>query len=351
VQDVSSQHPAQYIQYRGRRQYIAFSDAPSLQQFIQFLRCEGIIAAEEPSPSPATPVEQCVQKFESYLRDERALVVGTITHYVWFVRSFLRELFADGEVQLGNMAAEDVVGFVRRQASRLHMHRAKQLTTALRSFFRYTRYRGNISADLAAAVPRVAAWSMSSIPRAIPQDEACKLLSCIDRRNAKGLRDYAILLLLSRLGLRSSEVAFLELDDMDWKVGCLTVHGKGRNTRLPIPADVGDAIAAYLQHGRPRSTSRRLFLRSTAPFRGFQGATSISGMIRCTIERAGINTPTRGAHQFRHALATEMLRNGASLTEIGGLLGHRSIEVTNIYAKVDLTALRTLALAWPGGAR
>jgi len=214
------------------------------------------------------------------------------------------------------------------------------------------RHRGDIGLDLAAAVPAVAHWSMSSIPRAIPAESVRQLLASINRQTARGRRDYAILLLLARLGLRASEVAFLELDDLDWEAGQVTVRGKrGARAALPLPADVGAAIAAYLRHGRPRSPSRRVFVRALAPTDGFAGPSAIACVVRDALERAGVNAPTKGAHQFRHALATQMLRRGASLSEIGEILRHRSPETTTIYAKVDLDALRTLALAWPGGAR
>jgi site-specific recombinase XerD len=206
--------------------------------------------------------------------------------------------------------------------------------------------------DLAAAVPIVANWSMASIPRAIGAEQVRRLLASIDRHTAIGRRDYAIVLLLARLGLRSGEVAFLELEDINWDAGQVSVQGKrGHRTALPLPADVGAAIAAYLRHGRPRSTGRRVFLRSKAPIRGFLGQCGVGSIVRHALHRAGIQAPTKGAHQFRHALATQMLRHGASLTEIGDALRHRSTQTTTIYAKVDLKALRTLALPWPGGVR
>jgi integrase/recombinase XerD len=198
----------------------------------------------------------------------------------------------------------------------------------------------------------VANWSMPSIPRAIAPDHVRRLLAQINRQTAVGRRDYAILLLLARLGLRSSEALLLELDDIDWKEGSLSVHSKGgRLVQLPLPKDVGEAIAAYLQHGRPPSASRRVFLRAKAPIRGFLGPSAIGTIVRNALLRAGIDAPTTGAHQFRHGLATEMLRHGASLSEIGELLGHRSPETTKIYTKVDINALRTLALPWPVGVR
>jgi site-specific recombinase XerD len=160
------------------------------------------------------------------------------------------------------------------------------------------------------------------------------------------------LLLLARLGLRSSEVALLELDDIDWNAGQLSVRGKsGRRSELPLPAEVGKAIAAYLRRGRPQSNTRRVFLRTRAPIGGFRGPSGVGSIVRHCLQRAGLQAPSYGAHQFRHGLATEMLRQGASLGEIGELLGHQSPETTKIYIKVDLDALRTLALPWPGGVR
>jgi site-specific recombinase XerD len=193
---------------------------------------------------------------------------------------------------------------------------------------------------------------MASIPRAIPPDQVRQLLASIKRHTAVGRRDYAILLLLARLGLRSGEVAFLQLEDIDWKAGRLSVQGKsGRRTDLPLPADVGRAIAAYLRRGRPTSTSRRVFLRARAPIRGFLTQSAIGSIVKHRLEHAGIVAPAKGAHQFRHALATGMLRQGASLSEIGEVLGHRHPDTTRIYAKVDLDGLRKLALPWPGGVR
>jgi len=160
------------------------------------------------------------------------------------------------------------------------------------------------------------------------------------------------LLLLARLGLRSSEVAFLTLDEIDWIAGTLSVRGKsGLRNEFPLSDEVGKAIAAYLRDGRPHTSSRRVFLRAKAPIRGFQGTSSIGSIVRHSLKRAEINAPTYGAHQFRHGLATEMLRQGASLGEIGDVLGHRHPQTTKIYTQVDLEALRTLALPWPGGVR
>jgi len=352
LHSVSSRHFDQYLRYRAQRQRICEGEATALKQLLDFLRDRDVIPVEKIRQRRLSPVEQHVHAFERYLREERVLATATIVNYVRFIRDFLKDCFGSGPVRLSQLCAGDVVRFVQRQVPRLHLKTAKLLTTALRSFLRYTRYRGYVRLDLAAAVPVVANWSMPSIPRAIAPDQVRRLLAQINRRTAVGRRDYAILLLLARLGLRSSEVVFLELDDIDWKDGSLSVHSKGgRLVQLPLPKDVGGAIAAYLQHGRPHSTSRRVFLRAKAPIRGFQGPSTVGTIVRHALLRAGIDAPTTGAHQFRHGLATEMLRHGASLSEIGELLGHRSPETTKIYTKVDLNALRTLALPWPGGVR
>jgi site-specific recombinase XerD len=349
AREVGKEHLAQYLRHRSCEKQVHGGDNSSLKQFLEFLRCGGIVAAERLDCETMTPVEQCVREFETYLYDQRALAPITVSNYARCIRQFLTKRFGKQAVKLEGLRAEDVFGYVRQESRPTHFKHAKQITTSLRSFFQFARYRGVITADLSAAVPKVAGWSMTGIPRAITAGESRKLLRSIDRRHTKGRRDYAILLLLARLGMRSGEIARLDLDDIDWNSGSLKVRGKGREARLPLPQDVGEAIVAYLRHGRPPATSRRVFLRCKAPFRGFRDSTVIAGIVRYAIERAGVQSPTHGAHQFRHALATQMLHHGGSLKEIGDLLGHRSVQVTTIYAKVDIAALRTLALRWPGG--
>ena len=352
VRRVGAEHATRYLRSRARRVQIRPEDAAALRQFLEFLRREGSIPAEKVVAPRLTPVEHQTRDFETYLRNERVLAQATVASYVPFIRRFLTDRFGNGRATLSRLCAGDVVRFVQRQAPRLHQKRAKLLTTALRSFLHYARYGGHISCDLAAAVPCVPNWSMASIPRAIPPEAVRQLLASIDRRTPVGRRDYAILLLLARLGLRASEVVSLELDDFDWAAGQLNVRGKGnQRAALPVSPEVGRAMAAYLRDGRPLSPSRRAFLQAKAPIRGFLGAVAIPSIVRRALERAGIKSPTKGAHQFRHALATQMLRGGASLTEIGEVLRHRSPQTTTIYAKVDLDALRPLALPWPGGAR
>ena len=349
---LSSDLALQYLRYRFRHVQPSRGDAAALKHLLEFLRCEGAIPAEKIAAYPATSAERWARRYEEYLREACGLSQATIINYVPFVLSFLEECFGNGPVIWSQLCAHDVVRFVEHQARRLHPKRSKLLTSALRSFLRFARYRGKVKLDLGAAVPVVPHWTMTTVPRAIPADQVRQLLNSIDRTTALGRRDYAVLLVLARLGLRASEVAFLELDDINWRGGQLRIGGKaGQPGDLPLPADVGNAIAAYLSNGRPPSTSRRVFLRARAPIRGFRGASGVGSIVRHRLQRAGIDAPTYGAHQFRHGLACELLRQGASLGEIGEILGHRSPETTRIYAKVDLEALRSLALPWPGGVR
>jgi site-specific recombinase XerD len=352
VKDICYDHAIRYLRYRARHVKPYLGDRPALRHLIDFMRSEGVIPVEKTATRRVPPAEICAQAYMEYLRDAQALTDETVRAYLPFVHEFLHHCFGDGKVNLSRLRAVDVVRFVQFRAPRLHLGRAKLMTTALRSFLRYARYRGNVTLDLAAAVPVVANWSMPSIPRAISAEQTRQLLASIDRRTAVGRRDYAILLLLARLGLRACEVAFLELDDIDWRSGQLSVRGKGgQRNALPLPADVGKAIATYLQHGRPHSNSRRVFLRVEAPITGFRGSTGIITVVRHSLQRAGIDAPTMGAHQFRHGLATQMLSRGASLSEIGEVLGHHHPQSTKIYTAVDIKALRTLALPWPGGVR
>ena len=348
--DIGGDHPGRYLLDRAQRPKLG--DNAALRHLLAFLRSQNAIAEELEADHNPSLVEQHVLAYKQYLQDERALSRQTIINYRPVVRDFLNFRFSDGEVSLTQLRAVDVTNFVQKRISRLNMRRAKIITTALRSFLSYARYRGDITSDLAAAVPIVANWSLSSIPRAIGRNEVTRLLASIDRDTPVGCRDYAMILALARLGIRSSEVVSLELDDIDWVAGQIRVRGKnGQRHDLPLPADVGKAIVDYLRKSRPRNADCRVFLRDKAPIRGFSGPSGLGSVIRRSLKRAGIDSPTKGAHQFRHGLASEMLRGGASLGEIGEVLGHRHVQTTAIYAKVDLDALRTLALPWPGEAQ
>jgi site-specific recombinase XerD len=339
-----------YLRARARRRRPTRNDLPALQRLLELLRRQGVVAAA--ALPVTTPAQRLQSEFRFYLRQERALASTTQAAYTAFVSEFLTERFGTGSVDLSRLCAADVTRFVRRRASTIQSKRVQLMTTALRSFLRFARYRGDIDKDLAACIPAVANWKQSTLPRALPPDQVEQVLNSVDRKTAMGRRDYAILLILARLGLRAGEIRALTLEDLDWKQGLITVRGKaGRFSQLPLPKDVGAAIADYLRHGRPTANSRFVFLRAKAPTGGFQGQSGVGSMVRHALERAGIDCPRKGAHQFRHALACQMLKQGASLSEIGELLRHRSPQTTAIYAKVDLDSLASLALSWPGGAR
>ena len=249
LRSISSGHPEQYLRYRACRQRVHPGDPSALRHLLDYLRIEAVIPAETIPVGPETEVQRCVQAYERYLREARGLAPATILNYVPFVRAFLEHRFGTGQVTPASLCAGDVVGFVQRMAPGMNRKRAKIMTTALRSFLQHLRYRDEAVPDLVAAVPIVANWSMPSIPRAISADQVQRLLSSIDRTTAMGRRDYAIVLLFARLGLRLSEVTFLELDDIDWRTSTLTVRTKGGSRNdFPLSHEVGEAIAEYLRH-------------------------------------------------------------------------------------------------------
>ena len=346
-----AEHLGRYLQYRSRQRRRRSGDAAILRRLFSLLLEKGIVA--QSPPIEATPAQRLEEEFRRYLERERKLAPSTVFHYLVFARCFLTHCFADGQLRLDALRAADVVGFVQAEAARLHHpKRSKLMTAALRSFLQYVHYCGLIAIDLRSSVPTVASWSMASLPRALSSDEVQRLLAHCDRCTAVGRRNWAILLLLARLGLRAGEVVGLAFEDLDWEAGQLRIRVHGGNVdRLPMPQDVGAALADYLCHARPACSSRRVFVRMRAPHRGLASSVAICCIVRRALERAGLNPAHKGAHLLRHSVATQMLRQGASLAEIGELLRHRSPQTTMIYAKVDLDLLRPLALPWPGGAQ
>ena len=226
------------------------------------------------------------------------------------------------------------------------------MCSSLRAFLRYLHHNGLSPLPLAGCVPSIRQWKFANLPTYLSAEQVQKVLDSCDRSSATGRRDYAILMMLAKLGLRANEVATLTLDDIDWRSGEMRVRAKGRQrVVMPIPPDVGAAIVDYLHDAHPRSPCRRLFLRTLAPRVGFASSYAITAIAKTALRRAGIRGfEHQGAHLFRHSLATELLRSDATLSEIGQLLRHNSHDTTRIYAKVDIDTLRTLSQPWPGGA-
>ncbi len=319
----------------------------AISSLLRFLRHRGVC---EPARIDATPADVLAGSFGEHLQNHQGSAPTTVECYTTVAREFLAECFGHDRVDLRLLRAADVIEFVQRRTKRMQPPALKRVVTGMRAFLRYAQYRGEVAPGLVAAVPSVATWTTTpQLPKAIsPAHAQCAIGSC-DLGTAIGRRDRAVLLLLARLGLRACEIIALRLEDCDWDTGHLRVRGKGgRECLLPMPTDVGEAIAAYLECGRPTSTDRHLFLRSMAPIRGLR---EVGSIVRYALRRGQVNSAHRGSHQFRHALAVRMLRIGASLPEIGEVLRHRSPQSTSIYARVDIESLRALALPWPGGAR
>lgn len=344
---IKAKHIVEYLRQRTQRPHLG--DRFALKLMLEILQKQGV-SKPEVKAIQRTPIEDVVDKFADYLKRERALAPSTIRYYTEFSRKFLSDKFGDEAVNLQCICASDVIAFVQRQAAILHIKRAKAMTTSLRSFLHYTKYLGCIQSDLSTSVPTVAYWTMADIPKDMPAEKVELFLSRCNRQSPAERRNYAILLLLARLGLRACEIISLKLEDIDWETGWITIRGKaGYESKLPLPVDVGEAIISYLKGGRPKTKVRSIFLCSRAPWSALKSSEDISSIVRRALLKAGIESPRTGAHQFRHGVATRMLRQGATLAEIGELLRHRSPQTTAIYAKVDLDSLRLLAMAWPGG--
>jgi len=326
-------------------------DPTTLRQFLSWMHNKGFISAQALELREKSTVDLLVNDYSGYLLNERGLADTSVAAYTAIAHRFLSRACPRGRFDVKALTAQRIREFVVHEARRFRTSKAASLlTSVIRSLVRFVHYRGYIDRSLVAAVPAVAHWSMASIPRALPLEAVRRVLKQSRLRTTPcGLRDLAILLVLARLGLRARDVMLLELEDIDWTNSCIHVSGKGRQERpVPLPHDVGVAIAAYLRNGRPASSCRRVFLRTRAPWRGVAKSSSISVIVHRALKRARVESATRGAHQFRHSLATNMLRRGASLTEIAQVLRHRDPNTTRLYAKVDLDALREVALPWPG---
>jgi integrase/recombinase XerD len=320
----------------------------ALRPLLTYLRGLGVT----PPPPPATfdgPVDEMSERYRRYLMAERCLGERSARVYVKMVQPFLQGRLAPdgGGLNLGHLTAAGVVSFVTARCPHQNHHTAALTVTALRSLLGFLHVEGIIGQSLAAYVPSVACRKLAGLPKALDADQVRRLLASCDSSTATGRRDFAVLTLLVRLGLRAGEVATLGLDDIEWRAGQIVVRGKaGSIERLPLPTDVGDAIAAYLRRGRPESApSREVFMRVLAPHHAITSA-GVSDIVATAGRRAGLGL--LHAHRLRHTAASMMLRAGAALPEIGQLLRHRRAMTTAIYAKINHDALRTLARPWPG---
>jgi integrase/recombinase XerD len=347
VAEVSEARVEEFLVWqRAEGRYRSHRSRPGLRCLLDVLRGLGVLTVEEPA-APSSPTDVLLARFERYLLAERGLAAGTVALYLACVRRFVEGLPPDRG--LAGLAAGDVAAAVLRESERLSVSAAQNFVSGLRWFLRFCFIEGLVGSDLSRAALFARGRSSSPLPRGISREDARALLGSCDRRHALGRRDYAIIITLLRLGLRRGEVAGLRLDDIEWRAGELVVVGKGaRQEPLPLPADVGQAIAAYLRRGRPRSGRREVFLRSKAPYDPIASGT-VASTVRRACRRAGI--ANLGSHRLRHTAACEMVKANVPLYRIGQVLRHRSLQSTAIYARVDIERLRLLAAPWPGGAQ
>jgi integrase/recombinase XerD len=352
--DLDEQVTQRFLEKRRRQGRLWKGHARAVSLFLEHLRQKGAIPTAQPVVDDS-PLAVLQKRYEDFLKSERGLASMTATRYGKFLRRFLCERFGNTPIRVRKLVPNDISEFLLRHARSGTPGEAKLMVTMLRSIFRFLFQHGETDVDLTGAVPTVRAWRLADVPKYLAPEEVERVIQACERRSpCLACRDRAIMLLLARLGLRAGEVIALVLDDIDWRAGVLTVRGKGgHHDRLPLPADVGEAIATYLRSHRPRCTTRRVFIRIKAPHRGFANPSSISTIVCRALDRAGLQPSLKGAHILRHSLATGMLRSGASMDEIGEILRHRTPNSTEIYAKVDINSLRSLALPWPmkGGAR
>lgn len=345
VEDLSESAVERYLIERRAAGYVEYRSVKAMRPLLAFLARLGVLPTAP--PIRLDMVEDLLSHYRGYLLTERGLAPATVAGYVHLARRFIASRSRGERLDLVGLTAADVIEFVLASCPGRATGSAKLIVTVIRSLLDWLHLTGMVPVSLATVVPAVAGWKLAGLPRALTPAQLRALLAACDRRTRTGRRDYAIVLLLARLGLRAGEVAGLGLDDIDWHAGELRVVGKGnRGESLPLPADVGAAITAYLRRGRPTSAQgRSVFVRVRAPHRALT-AGGIGNVVNAAGDRAGLGHVH--AHQLRHSAATAMLRAGSPLAEVGQVLRHRSPFNTAIYAKVDQDALAVLARPWPG---
>jgi site-specific recombinase XerD len=335
---LKAMHPNKYNQKRY-----------CLERFIDALVEAGVAERPKPPKKAPTAVERLRTEYEAYLREQRGLTEATIYHCVRFLDRFMTYRFGATLGDLNDITPADIVKFLREVMGRKTPYRDKTPPTHLRSLFRYLFWSGKTKRDLASSLPRVATGRASHLSRSLKPEEIERLIDAVWAPDPIGRRNYAMLMVLARLGLRAPEVIAIQLDDIDWRTGTILIRGKGkRHDRMPLPEDAGKAIVDYIRNGR-RGSSRTLFVSHMVPYRPFVNAQILNTVLRAALKETGLRPPQKyiGSHLLRHSLATDMLRKGASLDEIGDVLRHRSRASTAIYAKHDIEGLRSIARAWP----
>lgn len=352
VHELNDSHIAAFV--RRKRHARVKVERAVLSRLLTYLRHE-VGGQGPPTPPEASPIDGLLQPYVYYLRHTRGLAENSVHVYAPFIRDFLRDqVVRSGGVSVDAFDATTLRSFLIDRARDRSSEYGRLLATALRSFCRFLFFKGDLATDLSTSIPTVRRYRHATVPPFLTAADMDLVLAAVDRSTRTGRRDYAILVLLARLGLRAGEIVTLDLDDIRWRSGEVVIHGKGGVVEhVPLLADVGEALARSLEDRRA-SASRRVFQRVLAPQGGLAGPAAVGHIVRRALARAQVPRPGRGAaHLFRHGLATQMIRHGASLAEIGQVLRHRSLTTTAIYAHVAVDALRTVAGPWPvaGGAQ
>ena len=321
---------------------------PAIKHFLDVLRIHDIVALPK-NPVPISPMDQLLRDFGKHIERVNGATLSTVHLYSRHTREFLRAKYRDGPIELKNLCVKDVRKYVTTKAGGYKPGTVKSLATSLRVFFRFLRITNQIEHSLEDAVPTVPHWKLSTLPKYLTGEQLQYLLLSFNMSTAIGRRDRAMTVLMSGIGLRSSEVAQLTLEDINWQQGTIQMkESKSRHaSSLPLPREVGEALAAYLQKGRPHTKERCIFVSHAFPIGQPLSPSAVRIAIRRAFQRCALPVPSYGTHVLRHTLATQLLQKGATLKEIADILRHHSIETTNIYAKVDLRQLAQVALPWP----
>lgn len=348
----------QFIKYRLKNNVmIGRGELVTLNKFITLLRSKAFIPSEKLVKKKKSLIEEELSTYKNFLITEKGLSLSTISRYLGLNEKFLKYIFDNHPIDYQDISSQDIIKFIKKFACKNSICSSRMMVGSIRSFLNFLVYHGEINHSLVECIPGIPNRRLTTIPYYLSEKDLSHLLICSKGKTPAKRRNYSILLLLSRLGLRASEIVKLSLDDINWEQGEIIIQGKGyKQVKYPLPADIGRSLVAYLKYVRPHSANRRVFFTIRPPYRPFKNGVTVSTIVKRALITAGLNPKKKGAHLLRHTLATECLRKGASLIEISEILGHESIDTTAIYAKVDFAQLRTLTMPWPipfydGGAK
>jgi site-specific recombinase XerD len=328
--------------------FVHKGDGRALQLLVEFLRNEEIIPKPEIFPPENKSVEALIQEFARYLTEEKGLADSTVNREKDVIRQFLLKQFGQQPLCFQDLTRSSLLTYISNSHKHYSSKNTQLIASILRTFLHFLVLNGKIESEFTRYIPSIPSYRAIHLPEFLTPNQVNQLLSSCDQNTPPGCRNYAILLLLVRLGLRASEVIKLSLDDIDWQQGNIHIYGKREKLRiLPLPHEVGKAIATYLKKVRPSCSIRQLFIRSRAPYQGLRNSSNISSIVHRALLSAGLSPRHQGAHLLRYTAATESLRCGATLSEIGDLLGHSSVDTTALYTKVDVVRLKELAMPWP----